>query len=197
MLTVRSRKRVVTVLLPDEWDADVAVASLPTLEVTGPAWRCHLRTRDALSEEGYRYRSGRFHRGIPEFGEDHAWPALYLSSAPHVCLGEYLRHIRHLEDLRDPRLSQLEVNLGVVLDCRDVDALGITREALLEDIDYTLGQRLAAAAIRRGCEGLVVPSATHFKEPNLVVFPRSMRSTSNVVLTGDEDPQLYIEQAAS
>lgn len=180
--------------LPEGWDADRAVAAMPTIGVSRIVWRCHTRLRSALSHEGYRYRSGRFHRGIPDAGTAGGWPALYLSSAPHVCLGEYLRHVADLDDLRDIRMSSLMVNLTLVLDCRDIDALGLTAELLLEDLDYRPGQTLAAAAIQRRCEGLVVPSATRFKDPNLVVFPTTLRAMSDLAFIEEEDPRLYSTQ---
>jgi RES domain len=155
-------------------------------------WRCHTRRREALSHEGYRFRSGRFHRGIPDFDDASAWPALYLSSLRHVCLGEYLRHVDKLEDLKDIRISRIQVTLHAVLDCREIEATGVNLDVLLEDLDYQFGQSLAAAAIQRGYEALVLPTATRFHDPNLIVFPTHLRPDSELELLDQEDPHLYI-----
>jgi len=84
--------------------------------------------------------------------------------------------------IRNYRLSELQVTLAAVLDCRDLSALGLTRKALLGE-SYALGQELAAAAVARGAEGIIVPSATRWGD-NLIVFPHNQRPGSQIVVKG-------------
>jgi hypothetical protein len=108
-----------------------------------------------------------------------------------------LRHVTPelLPMLKGQRLSKLAVDLSAVLDCRDVTALGVALDALFHDTDYAAGQALGAAAVARGGEGLLIPSATRLPDDVLVLFPDSLRPTSRIEVVETVDPILYIERS--
>lgn len=175
---------------PQHWDP-AEIANRPIIGVQGNVYRAHLASRKALDSLGYLYGSGRFHRGVLEFGQENAWPALYLSETTHIAQGEYTRHLKSLKGLRNLRISCIKVRLSRVADCQDLGALNITDEQLLEDTDYTAGQSLAAAAIEANYEGIVVPTATNYRGVNLVVFTDRLRRDSSLETIDHEDPDLY------
>jgi len=108
-------------------------------------------------------------------------------------MGEILRHFfpQLMPRLREYRLTELDVALEAVLDCRDATALGLAAEDLVKDYDFTIPQAVAAAAVRRDVEGLLVRSATGLGD-NLVIFPAKLRSTSQLRVVGSRDPRLYV-----
>lgn len=118
---------------------------------------------------------------------------LYLALSPEVSLGEVLRHFTPelLPQLNEYRLSELDVELETVLDCRDPAAFGLSAEDLIRDFDFTMTQEIAAAAIAQGAEGILVPSASGLGD-NLVVFPAQLRSGSRLAVVGSRDPRLYV-----
>ncbi len=145
------------------WDAVAAIAGLPFITWQGSAWRMHKRKYPATDPGGSLKVSGRYNRGLDKFPPDRVWPALYLSSLAEVCLGEIVRHVSstaQLAALNAYDLSELRLELQAVLDCRDVCALGLAPVDLLQDTDYSVPQDLAAAAMDRHAEALLVPSAT-------------------------------------
>jgi RES domain-containing protein len=112
----------------------------------------HKRRYRADDPGGARRVSGRYNRGLDRFGEGESFPALYLATAPEVCLGEVYRHVipELLPALNDFRLSELSVGVGEVLDCRDPEALGLLDlEHLVHDTDYEATQAIGAAARER------------------------------------------------
>jgi hypothetical protein len=117
------------------WDAAAAVEHCPTAPFTAGVWRAHRQVRAALDYNGYRYASGRFHRGLDLFEKDEAWPALYTALGPHIAMGEFTRHVKDIAGLRDVRLTKIHISLVSVIDCRDLGILGVTHDALLEDTD--------------------------------------------------------------
>ena len=119
--------------------------------------------------------------------------ALYLALSPAVALGEVLRQFspQRLLQLNDYRLSELDVEVGAVLDCRDAAVLGLAPEDLIRDLGFTMTQQIASAAIARGAEAILVPSATLLGD-NLVVFPTQLQSTSRLTVVGSQDPRLYV-----
>lgn len=178
--------------LPDGWDAARPIAAAIPVAVRGEAYRAHLKIRDALNAESYLYTEGRFNRGGPDVAPGERWPALYLSSAPHIALGEYTRHLPNLSRLRGLRISRIHVELTSAANCLDLDALGLTEDQLLGSVDdYPAGQALAAAAIDAGYEAIVVPTATRFQGYNLVIFPNQLRPASRLQVLHYEEPQLY------
>ncbi len=183
--------------VPGGWDATAAVAGRPLIPWRGDLWRAHKRRYDATDASGSRLFSARYHRAPDLFPSGPTWAALYCALSYGVCLGEVLRHVTPelLPALRDQRLSRLAVDLSAVLDCRDVAALGVPPDVLFHDTDYTPGQALGFAAIARGCEGLLIPSATRLPDDVLVIFPDNLRSTSRIEVVETVDPILYTERS--
>jgi len=102
-----------------------------------------------------------------------------------VCLAEIRRHLTPstLPSLKNQRLSEILVELSSVLDCTDLVALGVDEAALFDDYNYSTGQALAAAALARGCESLLIPSATRLPDPNLIIFTTQLQLTSSYHVT--------------
>jgi RES domain-containing protein len=159
----------------------------------GQAWRLHRRTYGATDSGGALLVSGRYHRAQDQFPRSEVWAALYLALSPEVSLGEVLRHSipQLLPQLNEYRLSELNVEMEAVLDCRDAVAFGRSPEDLIRDYDFTMTQEIAAAAIAQGADGILVPSATGLGD-NLVVFPAQLRSDSRLAVVGGRDPRLYV-----
>jgi hypothetical protein len=130
---------------------------------------------------------------VDQFHQDQVWAALYLALSAEVSLGEILRHVspEGMRDLNEFRLTELEVELTAVLDCRDAIALGLTPEDLVRDYDFIATQEIAAAAISKGAEGILVPSATRLGD-NLVIFANRLLSQSKLVVVGSRDPRLHV-----
>ncbi|MDP8949126.1 MAG: RES family NAD+ phosphorylase, partial [Actinomycetota bacterium] len=147
--------------VPERWDAGTVVAGSPVVAWQGRVWRMHKRRYRADDPGGARKVSGRYNRGLDRFEEEGSFPALYLATAPEICLGEVYRHITPelLPALNDFRLSELSVEVGEVLDCRSPKPLGLSLEHLVHDTDYEATQAIGAAALEGGLEGLIVPSA--------------------------------------
>lgn len=180
--------------VPSRGDVAAAVARCAESSWHGSAWRFHKRRYPATDPGGSLRVSGRYNRGLDQFPEDEVWPALYLSLGPEVCLGEVLRHVAEnmLARLNDYRLSELRLALEAVLDSRDVPAaLGLTLDGLLADTDYRVTQELAAAAIARQAEAILLPSATRLGD-NLILFPRNLRPRSSITVIASRDPRLYV-----
>ena len=89
------------------------------------------------------------------------------------------------------RLSRLSVQVGAIVDCRDVVAMGLTPDDLLHDTDYYVTQQIGAAAVALGAEGILVPSATLLGD-NMVFWVSQLRPTSRIVVVSSEDPRLYV-----
>lgn len=180
---------------PSGWDAHAAIATLNPRRWKGPAWRFHRCRYDAIDSAGSLLVSGRYNRGSDQFPEDQSWPALYLAISAETALGEIVRHVTPelLDELNDFRLSDLEIELATVLDCRDATALGLAIRDLVRDYDFKVTQELAAAAITRDTEGILVPSATGLGD-NLIVFPACVRTTSRLVVVDSRDPRLYVKR---
>jgi hypothetical protein len=170
------------------WDATRALTTLP-LEPFGDAvWRGHRRRYDALSHHGSLVLSGRFHQAVDLFPADRTWPALYTALGLHVALGEIVRNIEQ-RDLEAFRFTEIRVDLQAVLDCRDPLALGLTPANLLHDTDYAVPRALAAAAIDRGAEAIVVHSASLLGD-NPIIFPHRLRPGSTLTAGRSIDPRL-------
>jgi hypothetical protein len=140
--------------------------------------------------------SGRYNRGADQFAADQVWPALYLALGPEIALGEIVRHVvpELIERLNDFQLSELQVELSAVLDFRDPVPLGLAAADLVGDYDFDLTQELAAAAIARRAEGILVPSATKLGD-NLIIFPTGLRSASRLDVIASRDPRLYVKRS--
>ncbi len=106
---------------------------------------------------------------------------------PRYSYREILRRFgphRPLAGLHSYRRTRLHADLSAVLDCRDLAALGLTEDALLDDLNYDIGHALGLAALRRGAEGILVPSATRAGD-NLIVLPDNLRPTARIEPTTD------------
>jgi hypothetical protein len=136
--------------------------------------------------------SGRYHRAPDLFPRADTWPALYLSLAAEISIGEVVRHLPldMMTRLNRLRLSQLEVALSGVVDCRSAARLGLEEGELIQDFDYSSTQAIGAAAIRQGAEAILVPSATYLGD-NLVVFSGRLRASSKISIIGSRDPRLF------
>jgi RES domain-containing protein len=177
------------------WDAEAAVARCPVIPWSGSAWRAHRRRYSPVDPGGSLRISGRYNRGLDQFPEDQAWPALYLALGRDICLGEIVRHLTPelLPTLNDYRVSEIAVHLQAALDARNPQQLGLPHTALWHDTDYSMPQALAAAALALGVEALLVPSATRLGD-NLVVFTRQLRAASSLAVQGSVDPRLFISR---
>lgn len=108
-------------------------------------------------------------------------------------MGEIVRHLpTHLMTrLNRLRLSQLEVVLSRVIDCRDAKLLGLDMDVLIDDFDYSATQAIGETAISRKAEAILVPSATDLGD-NLVIFPDNLMATSTLKVVGSRSPRLYV-----
>jgi RES domain-containing protein len=175
------------------WNVRTALSTIQPKPWQGHAWRMHFRTYAATDHGGSLRASGRYHRASAQTPRDPAWPALYLALSPEVALGEILRQIAPelVPRINDYRISELAVEVSVVLDCRDASALGLTVDDLTRDDDYEITQEIAAEAISRGADGILVPSATQMGD-NLVLFPNQLTATCRLTVIGSRDPRLYV-----
>lgn len=77
-------------------------------------------------------------------------------------------------------------------------ALGLTPPLvkpgdLYHDSDYSVGQALAAA-IARGCEGLLIPSATALGH-SLIAFTDNLRSNSRIEAVSTTAYPLFVDKS--
>lgn len=181
---------------PSGWDATAAAASQPIVAWHGHVWRSHNRKYAATDVGGVLRYSARYHRAPDLFTQGATWPALYCGLTYGFCLAEILRHVTPnlLPMLNQRRFSELAADLSAVLDCRDLAAMNANTDRLFHDTDYTMGQELASAAIQRGCEALLIPSATRLPDRNLIIFPHSCHPTSRIEVVGYVDPSLYVQR---
>ncbi|MHB1414587.1 MAG: RES family NAD+ phosphorylase [Chloroflexota bacterium] len=178
---------------PTGWDAAAAITSCKRSQWSGSAWRAHKRKYLPTDPGGSLNVSGRYNRGLDQFPADQVWPALYLSLGPDICLGEILRHVTPalLPGLNDFRLSELRLELAVVLDCRAPALMDLTLEDFCHETDYRLTQHIAMAAIALGAEAILVPSATCLGD-NLILFSANLLPTSRLTVVASRDPRLYV-----
>lgn len=179
----------------EEWNARESVAAAPNRSFRGRAWRVHWR-EIAPTDWSLSLRStGRYHRGLDLFSADQAFPALYASLMPEIAIWEMVRRsaARNLAYLQNNVLSELEVDLSRILDLSDPTVVGLPAGELTSP-DQKSCQDLATAAMNRGCEGLLVPSAA-LPGLNLVVLPRNLSETPSIrVLRSTELPLDRIAQ---
>ncbi len=156
------------------WSAEQAVAAAPSVAFHGRVWRVHWREVAPIDWSLSLRTSGRYHRGVDLFPPDQAFPALYTSLAPEIAIWEMVRRsaARSLAFLRNNALTELEVDLTRTLDLSDPIAVGLTL-ADLRGSDRRACQELAATAMARRYEALLVPSAA-LPGSNLVILPRSL-----------------------
>jgi RES domain-containing protein len=173
------------------------MASYSVIPWSGSAWRVHDRKYAANDSTGSLKVSGRFNRGLDRFPPEQTWPVLYLALRPEVALAELIRHLSPelLPRLRSKRLSELHLRLVAVIDCRDVNTPGVSRDTFFDDVDFRVPQELAKAALDRGVEAMLVSSATLLGD-NLIVFDQQLRQGSLISVVRSVDPRLYVERTA-
>lgn len=176
---------------PRDWDAHSAIAGLDLEAWSGHACRFHRRRYDALDAGGSLRVSGRYHRAPDQF--QNTWRAIYTALAPETAIGEVVRHFipEFLTSLNQYRLTEIEVMLDAAIDCRSASAFGIEESDLTDDYELSVTRAIAAAAIARGAEAILVPSATGLGD-NLVVFPDQLRASSTMTIAGSRDPRLFV-----
>jgi hypothetical protein len=185
------------VSVPPDWDASIAVAACPIAPWNGFVWRGHRRRYEGLDRHGSLVASAGFHRAPDRSPPGQARSALYLGLSYGVCLGEVLRHLPQglFSQVNKYRLSEIRVDLQNVIDCRDLARLQLRLEALFRDLDYTIGQELAAAVRQLGCEGMLVPLATGNPDANLIVFPDLLDPVASMSVVETVDPRLYVDRS--
>jgi hypothetical protein len=174
--------------IPPSWDAAQAVAACPIIPWSGEVTRFHSRRYEPTDPGGSLRVAGRYHRD---------WPTLYTTIRPEAAIGEFLRHSTPdaLSRLATMRLTTLSISLSALLDCRDPAVLGLDPELLLHDTDYELTQAVGEAALARGVEGVIVPSATLLGD-NIVLWMAQLRPGSQISFVRSEDPRLYVPPQA-
>jgi hypothetical protein len=179
------------------WNLRTAIDACPIGPWRGEAWRCHTRRWPGDNADGSLKTTGRYHRGQDRFAAADVWPALYTGLAPHIALGEMLRHTRALPSLSSKRISRLDVNLSAVLDgeglIADVLHGAPNFDDLCRPMDYTLTHAIAQAARARDAEALLMPTCTRLNGNNLIVFPDRLLPDSFIVVLGTEDPDLFVD----
>lgn len=161
----------------------------------GRVWRLHA-SRYKADDPGGSYRvSGRYNRGRDHFAEEEVFPALYLATAPEVCLGEKQRHLisGDLPQMKNQVLSELQVRLQNVCDISSPEEFGFDAATLMEDHDHIFPQSLSAALRQRGAEAFLAPSAT-LLGTNLVVLPDRLREGSRLEVLQSKPTRLYVER---
>jgi hypothetical protein len=161
---------------PVEFIAGQILASARPDVAQCTVWRVHWREVAATDWSVSLRTSGRYHRGIDLFPTAETWPALYTSLAPEISIWEMVRRsaARNLSYLRNNVLSEIEVELSRVLDLPVPAAYRLT-DSDLTGPDNHLCQEIAAAALARQYEALLVPSAA-LPGTNLVILPGNLSS---------------------
>jgi RES domain-containing protein len=180
----------------DEWSAERAVAAAVPRTFQGTVWRTHWRAVQPIDWSLSLRTSGRYHRGLDLFPAAEAFAALYTSLAPEIAIWEMVRRsaAQNLAFLENNILSELTAVLRRALDLSDPASLGLAPAALTAR-DPRPCQAIAAAALARGYEGLLVPSAA-LPGLNLVLLPANLPNPLPVqVVRQTELPIELLEQA--
>ena len=69
--------------------------------------------------------------------------------------------------------------------------MGLAPNALFHATNYDLTQAIGGAALARGVEGILVPSATRLGD-NIVLWMEQIRPDSQITIISSEDPRLYV-----
>jgi hypothetical protein len=180
------------------------VASLAACQLTrweGKAWRGHNRRYGATDlgptgPGGLPRFSGRYNQGLDQFPPHQSWAALYLGLSQDITLHELWRQVvpTSYAGLGVYRISELWVEARAVLDCRDTACLGLAPQLLHDDKDYTVPRAIAAAAVARGAEGILLPSATRLGDI-LVFFPRNCLSGTRLWALKSVDARIFVGRA--
>ena len=187
---------------PAGWNASRALAAYRLERWSGSVWRGHDRDYQGDDATGSILFSGRYNRGIDTAPRSDCWLALYTSVDRSICYAERLRHT----EFDRPRLAaakwartvftRLEIDLQAVLNFMNPVPAGLTVDGLCQDsdrphVDYILPQEIAAAAIARGAEALLVPSATRVDDriPNVIMFPAHIQPGSSIRIVEVVEPR--------
>ena len=143
---------------PPGWAAAVAIGKCRQLAPwSGLTWRAHKRQFLATDYTGSILFSGRYNRGYDAFPRtqvrfvgQRVWQVLYLALGRDVAIGEVLRHIDELSELDDYRFTELQLDLDLVIDCRDASAMGLTHADQTDLTDWEVPREIAKAAIAGG-----------------------------------------------
>lgn len=177
------------------WNAARAIAGCPVGRWNGPAWRIHDQKYRPDDSAGSLNVSGRFNRGRDQFPVKETWSVLYLALGRDVALAEMIRHLRPelLSRTKNKRLTEFRVELRSVVDCRDLTRLGVSPSEFFHDTNYMVPQELAKAALDRGSDAMLVPSATLLGD-NLIIFADNLDKSSQMTIVESVDPRLYVER---
>lgn len=159
---------------PEGWSAESVVAAAAPRSFNGQVWRTHWREVVPNDWALSLRTSGRYHRGLDLFPPNQAFPALYTSLAPEIAIWEMVRRsaARNLTYLQNNVLTELELDLELVLDLTDPATVGLSH-ADLTGPDHQACQTLSAAAVAHHYQGLLVPSAA-LPGLNLVILPDNL-----------------------
>lgn len=185
----------------NDWDAHDAIVSIPLERWRGLVWRMHGVRYEPTSVRGSELSSGRYHRARAQAPTGRVWPALYTAIDMGTSIGEATRNVGSVGTaaLKGRRLTELRVELCLMLDLRDLERLGLSLDAMIDDRDYSVPhepsttQQLALAALDRGAEGILVPSAT-LLGANLVILTDNVLSSSRIEVLSFIDPRLHAER---
>ena len=123
------------------------------------------------------------------FNPPNEFGALYTSLEPNTAAKKVARGLRQrgVDPDQFPEgawwVYELEVKLESVLDLTDADVLqksGIPENSLI-GTDVNATRQIAAEGRKRGCEALLVPSASVAGSKNLVIFLDKASSRPNVL----------------
>lgn len=156
---------------------------------------------DALSVRGSELTSGRYHRARAQAPTGPVWRVLYSALDSGTSIREATPNLGPAGTvaLRGRRLSELRIELGQVIDLSDPTQLDLSLDEMIADRDYSVPheptptQQLAIAALDRGAEGILVPSAT-LLGTNLVVLVDNLLSSSRINVLRYVAPRLHAER---
>ena len=185
---------------PDHSDLSAAMLACPISSWVGSVWRFHSRKYAGDDATGSLLFIARYNRGSDQYTEVETWPVLYTALAPHIALGERVRHLTptSLSRLAQQRLSHIRVSLSAIWDfcapggCADLGLDELDGTFLCHPTNYDLCHRLAQHA-RDRAEAMRIPSCTRFPEGNLIIFPDRLKHSSSVVVEQMLDPELFLD----
>lgn len=179
----------------------------------GSAYRGHARIYLPTDFTGSSMYAGRLHE-LPsaQIGTGQDRRTGYLAIEEVTALGEIIRHQEAFTDMSDAaamkaaaernvvylstrRLTRLELSFSKIRDARNLDALGISRDAFFVDGVWDAGgyisQALGQACRLSGDEGVMVPSATRLGD-SLILFLENKLASSQIHQGPSRDPSLFL-----
>lgn len=101
---------------------------------------------------------------------------------------------RNLDYLQNNLLTELHIDVTVVLDATEPATIDL-QLADLTGSDPSVCRQLALAAIREGCQGLLVPSAA-MHGTNLVLFPNNLPDPLPAAVIGSRSLPIELTRGA-